>query len=241
MRKKIIDLVLSYPGNYRKVLEKIRKQEWAPSQCHNFKCTVIGDKDYPECYYRLQYPPLVLFYEGHLDLLDTKTLSVVGSREYDEYSYRMTRKLVTCINEKVVIVSGLARGIDTVAHQSAKQTIGILGCGLDVPYPKSNTQLIHHMKKEQLVLSEYPPGTKPLKHHFPWRNRLIVASSKVLWVMSAKFKSGTMHSVNEAISLNNDIYCLPHPYDSEFGDGCHLSINQGAMVLTKETILEGVI
>ena len=241
MREKIIDLVLSYPGQYQRVLRKINNKEWASPKKHDFRCVVIGDKDYPACYYRLQYPPLVLFYEGHLNLLDHDTLSVVGSREFDPYSFEMTKKLVSMVSNKKVIVSGLAKGIDTIAHQSAQQTVGILGCGLDIAYPRSNRRLIDYMKQNQLVISEYPFGTAPLKHHFPWRNRLIVASSKVLWVMSARFKSGTMHSVNEAITLNNEIYCLPHPFDSPLGEGCHLSINQGAMVLTKEIVLEGVV
>lgn len=239
MREKLINLSIYHKGNYNKILRAISNREWVSPQKTQFKTVVIYDKEYPKSYYRLQYPPLVLFYEGNIDLYNHSCISVVGSRSLDTYSEKTTRQLVDMIKQKYVIVSGCAKGIDSIAHQSAisnGQTIGILGCGLDIVYPKSNQKLIEIIKQKHCLVSEFPDGVGPLKHHFPWRNRLIAASSPILWVMSGMIKSGTMHTINQAMELDNEIYALPHPYQSELSGAPHLSINQGATLLNKEVI-----
>lgn len=242
MRQRLIDLVLFHQGNYRKVLKAFRKREWAPPQKTNFKTVVIHDDAYPACFYRLQYPPLVLFYEGNLNLLNLPTLSVVGSRVLDDYSIRVTQDYVKLVSHNFVIVSGCAKGIDTIAHTEAIQnkgkTVAFLGCGLDIAYPRCNVSLIQEIKENHLCISEFPENCPPLKHHFPWRNRLIAASSQSLWVMSAMLKSGTMHTVEMAMELNNQIYGCPHPIDSQLGEGIAKCINDGALYLTKELVLD---
>lgn len=239
MREKLINLAIYHKGNYNKILKAISTKKWVSPQMTQFKTVVIYDKFYPKSYYRLQYPPLVLFYEGNIDLYNHPCISVVGSRTLDLYSERTTTQLVDIIKKKYVIVSGCAKGIDTIAHQSALnggKTIGILGCGLDILYPKCNHSLIETIKQKHCLVSEFPDGVQPLKHHFPWRNRLIAASSHSLWVMSGKIKSGTMHTINQAMELDNEIYALPHPYQSELSGAPHLSVNQGATLLNKEVI-----
>lgn len=236
MRNYLIDIAVYFKGDYRRMLQAIKSKEIVPKAKIKYETLVIGDKQYPKAFYRLQYPPLVLFYQGQLKLLDTYCVSVVGSRKIDNYTKEMMENILKKIVPYTTIVSGCAKGVDALAHHLAHKTIGILGCGIDVNYPACNQRLINHLRKHQLVLSEYPPKVPPLKHHFPWRNRLVAALSSECLVMAATLKSGTIHTVNQAISMNSTIYCLPHRYDSPFGQGCHDTINQGAMVLTNELL-----
>lgn len=233
MREKLISLALKVKGEYSLMMKCLPQLDKIKTSAYSGQVTVLGDVDYPECFYQLQYPPLVLFYKGDLSLYKEPTISIIGSRQLDEYSKTMTSRCIQFIKDDFVIVSGLAKGIDGLAHQEAKRSIGILGCGIDVIYPKQNKDLFNQV---DCIISEYPPTVQPMKHHFPWRNRLIAASSEHLWVMSGVLKSGTMHTVNQASNMNVNIYCLPHPFDSKLGQGVAHTINQGAMVLTKEII-----
>lgn len=236
MRNYLINLAIHFKGDYRKMLKAIKHQQTVPKYSCLYNTLVIGDKQYPSMFYRLQYPPLVLFYQGDLNLLNSDCLSVVGSREIDEYTIKMTCLILKDLVSVKTIVSGCAMGVDALAHTLAHKTIGVLGCGIDINYPKVNQSLINFLRQNQLVLSEYPPGVPPLKHHFPWRNRLVAALSQDLMVMAATAKSGTMHTINQAMEMDSTIYCLAHPYDSPLGQGAHLTINQGALVITDELI-----
>ena len=146
----------------------------------------------------------------------------------------MTARLCRANQDKIV-VSGLAKGADAQAHRCALQTgtIGVLGCGLDVIYPKENEKLIKEMKLNHLVLSEYPEGVKPMKHHFPWRNRIIAALSDHIVAVQAQMKSGTATTVMQAIELSKMVYCVPYPLDFEDGQGCNQLISQGAQILLR--------
>ena len=238
MREKIKDIAIVCGGNYNKIVKMLqRKVTVKPQKCTS-NYVIYGEKEYPQCFYRLQYPPLVLFYYGKLELLNNNCIAVVGSRDCDDYSIKQTRWLIESLGKQTVVVSGLAKGIDTIAHQSSKQTVAILGCGIDRVYPACNRALYEDIKKNHLLISEFPNDTKPLKYHFPWRNRLIAASSKRLFVMSASLKSGTMHTAHEAMKMDSELYCLPYPIDNVNGEGCHLLINEGATVLTKEVVMD---
>lgn len=241
MREKVKDLAIVYQGNRKRIIEAIEKEEWVKPQNCPCNYVVYGDENYPKSFYRLQDAPLVLFYEGDITLFNQPCLSVVGSRVLDEYSLEVTNECLSLVAPHFVLVSGCAKGIDTLVHRAGikhNKTIGILGCGLDVIYPKCNQDLIEEIKKNHCLVSEFPPCTLPRKFHFPWRNRLIAASSPILWVMSGKIKSGTMHTVNCAMELDSDIYGCPHPFNSEFSLAPHQSINDGALILTKENILD---
>ncbi len=133
-------------------------------------------------------------------------------------------------------MSGLARGIDGQAHRSAldQHTIAVIGCGLDVVYPKEHASLYAVMRKKQLIISEYPNGTKPYAYHFPWRNRIIAALSEAVIVVEARRRSGSLLTVNEALELDIPVYCVPHAYLDEAGTGCNLLISQGANILVDE-------
>lgn len=162
-------------------------------------------------------------------------IAVVGSRDMSDYGKACTKEVVDELNVKYGIVSGLAKGIDGCAHSYAllqqRSTIAIIGCGLDVCYPKENEKLYASIKKFGLILSEYPYGTKPFAHHFPWRNRIIACLSKCVIVIEAKQRSGTMITVNEALNLGKDIYCFPYRYFDSYGTGCNWLISQGCNII----------
>lgn len=198
------------------------------------KYVTIVDVNYPKQCKELQYPPWVLFYKGDITLLKRACVSIVGSRQMNDYGALITTQIATNLAKRYVLVSGLAKGIDALVHEigvSHGKTIGVLGCGLGYVYPKCNQNLYDVMASEHLLLSEYPTFVSPKKWYFPWRNRIIAALSKKCIVTQARCKSGTMLTVNEAITLNRDVYCVPYPLGEEAGSGCNLLIQQGAQII----------
>ena len=133
----------------------------------------------------------------------------------------------------LTVVSGLAYGVDSIAHKTAiesgHRTIAVLGSGIDVCYPSINTKLYEEIKEKHLVLSEYPPGVSPDQGNFPVRNRIISALSKCLLVTEAKIRSGTMSTVGVSLALGRDILCLPSINLGE--SGTNLCIKQGAILV----------
>lgn len=195
----------------------------------------IYDEAYPKEFHALRFPPWVIFYEGNLSLLEKRKVSIVGARDSIPYGEKWTKEIVRTLKDRYVFVSGLAKGIDACVHEEAilsnGNTIGIIGQGLGSVYPKSNQALYDVMRKDHLILTEYPHYVGVRKHHFPWRNRLIASLGEVLFVSQARQKSGTMLTVNEAIQLSKDIYCLAYPFEHPEGEGCHQLIEQGANIL----------
>lgn len=214
------------------------------SQSHFF---TILDRVYPPYLKEIFNPPVGLFYSGDLTLLHEPCIAIVGARTYSGYGKRMAEKIIpTLVKEKIVIVSGLARGTDTYAHQLAMRsrgkTIGVIGCGLDVVYPKENHRMQEHMMKEHLVISEYPAGSKPLSHHFPERNRIIAGVSQGTCVIEAKKQSGSLITAQLALESGRDVFALPGQADFELSEGCHELIQQGAKCIWKsQHIIEEMI
>ncbi|MBR5290247.1 MAG: DNA-protecting protein DprA [Erysipelotrichaceae bacterium] len=230
MRNKIAAYAQKYQGDWSKIAKAISSDEHADSIDVNGTFVTIVDAEYPDCFRKLRFPPWIIYYEGDLSLLNQPSLAIVGSRELCLYASKVIERLVGANIEKV-IVSGLAKGADAKAHQCAKRTIGVLGCGLDVAYPKENSLLIQYMKTHQLVISEYPCGTLPMKHHFPWRNRLIAALSDHVVAVQAKIKSGTSTTIMHANELSKPVYCVPYSINDSQGEGCNYFIAQGAQIL----------
>lgn len=230
LKAQLIAYAIKYNGEYHQIRKAIiQNEQWQPVT--NPQCITILDENYPNQLFQLEYPPFVLFYEGDLTLMNDRCIAIIGSRNVCAYGEMWTRKIVEALRSRYVIVSGMAKGVDAIAHEEAFKTIGVLGCGIDVCYPKQNAALYQKMKEQQLLISEYPPHTKPLAHHFPWRNRIIAALSKHVIVTQAAYRSGTMHTVNEALALGLEISCIPYPLGSEKGEGCNLLISQGANIL----------
>lgn len=221
-------------GDWEKIGEKIKNGDSVQSFYIEEKYVTILDKEYPLSLRRLRYPPWVIFYEGDLSLLNKPMVSIVGSRKSTEYGERVTKEIARALSKDFVLVSGLAVGIDTIVHEIGilnGKTIGVLGSGMGNIYPKCNSHLIDTMKKKHLVISEYPSHTQAKRHHFPWRNRLIAALGDFCVVTQATYKSGTMLSVNEALELSKEVYCVPYPIGEEAGNGCNLLIQQGAQII----------
>ena len=230
----LISYAIKYDGDYNKILSAISKKEDIEKiECQN--CFTIFDDIYPKELLELKYPPFVLFYKGDLSLLSKKKVSVVGSRIPCNYAIKSTIDLVKSLNN-YVIVSGLAKGIDAIAHDNASNTIGIIGCGIDYVYPYCNMHLYKKLEKQGLILSEYPNSIKPLAYHFPFRNRIIAALSKTVYIMQSSLKSGTMTTVSQALELGREIKVLPYDiYCKEGLNNNHL-IQEGASIIEYDEI-----
>jgi DNA processing protein len=253
-REIIIYLAIKYQGNWNKIYQAIKEKEMVNeddvltkvSSLHCQTVTIVDDA-YPESLKKIYKPPFVLFYYGHLEWLlsSERLLAIVGTRQPSVYGQdmaaRMTKELVT---EGIAIVSGLAKGIDTISHQSALQqggqTIGVLGSGIDVCYPPENRELMDVMKRDHLVLSEYPPHVKPHPEHFPWRNRIIAGLAQALFVVEAKKRSGNLITVGYALYLGKDVFVLPHHANSD--NSTNRLIKDGAILVeNSDDILEYLI
>ncbi len=239
----------TYSGDYQKIynalenkvpinnveLQEIKKQ----LTC---KYTTMMSPDYPESLKHIEYPPFVLYYYGNLDIINTKTIGVIGMRLPSCYGKDATSMFVRDLVKKdYTIVSGMALGIDAIAHNNAidhfGKTIAVLGSGIDYCYPRKNRFLYDIIKKEHLVVSEYPNNTVPQKWNFPRRNRIIAGLSNELLVCEAKEKSGTMITVGFALDQGKNIFCIPSGIDGNIG--CNKLIQQGAKLVNKiEDILE---
>jgi DNA processing protein len=203
----------------------------------NLKCNYVTlfDDEYPLCFKKVFRPPFVLFYYGNLSLCQNfhNCLAVVGSRECTNYGIESTQKLIKDAAKKYTIVSGLALGIDAIAHRSAidngGSTIAILGSGIDYVYPKENYDLYLEIKKNHLLMSEYPNSTIPKPTYFPKRNRIIAMIARAILVTEAYPKSGTLITVSCALSGGKDVLAVPYPigYNSE----CNRIIKDGGFLV----------
>ncbi len=235
-REKLIALAIKYKGNYRMLYEALRKGEDAPMP-KDVAAITIFDKDYPKRLRELALPPLVLFYRGDRRLIKEEMVAVIGSRKMEDYASRATKDLVSSLKKRYTVISGLALGVDGMAHHCAltHKTIGVIGCGIDRIYPAANKELYEAMSKRHLIISEYPGDIAPRAEHFPFRNRIIAALATKVFVMQASLRSGTFITVNEAIELDREIYALPYDIYDEAGKGTNLLIEEGArMILPDE-------
>ncbi len=226
-------LAVRYEGNWQKIAAAVKRDEQIILPVKDTFITIM-DREYPECLRELAYPPWVLFYEGDISLLQKPMVSVVGSRRLIPYGRKMTELVSSVLAEKYTVVSGMAKGADACAHSAAMKkgrTVGVIGSGLGTSYPKENLALYKEMRKTQLIISEFPHDTGVRKHHFPWRNRILAALGSRIFVTQAEEKSGTMITVNEALELAKDVYCVPYPFASREGKGCSRLIAEGAMIL----------
>ncbi|AOS71617.1 DNA-processing protein DprA [Streptococcus gordonii] len=192
----------------------------------------ILDDIYPWDLSEIYNPPALLFYQGNIDLLELPKVAVVGSRDSSKLGNQSVQRIIKELNNELIIVSGLARGIDTAAHMAALQnggrTIAVIGTGLDVFYPKANKKLQSYIGKNHLVLSEYGPGEQPLKFHFPERNRIIAGLCRGVIVAEAKMRSGSLITCERAMEEGRDVFAIPGSILDGKSDGCHHLIQEGA-------------
>lgn len=205
------------------------------------------DKQYPPLLKHIFQPPWALFAKGDVSLLEKEPkIAVVGSRQATSYGQNAIRLLLPRLIEKgVLIVSGLAKGIDTMAHEctinNEGKTVAVIAGGLYHIYPKENRKLALEMMEKQLVLSEYPPDTKPERWHFPIRNRIISGLSVGTLLIEAKKQSGSLITANYALNEGREVFSLPGSIFNPFSNGTNELIQQGAKLITKaEDILEEI-
>lgn len=197
---------------------------------------VLEDDFYPEELALSEDPPVVLYTIGKIELLEKNLVGIVGARKHTNYGSRVCKDLVSSLmNYDVTIVSGMALGIDTIAHKTTLEhegcTIAVLGNGIDTYYPRSNYTLWNDIKNKGLILSEYPPGTPAYAGNFPQRNRIIAYLCKSLLVIEAKEKSGSLITARVAAESGKDVFAVPGNIDSIYSKGTNRLISDGAFPL----------
>lgn len=195
------------------------------------------EESYPDRLRPLGDAPLGMFVKGKMPPEGKPSVGIVGARGCTPYGKMMAERFGGELGEKgIAVISGMARGIDGHAQEAALKrggaSFGVLGCGADVCYPAHHRRLYEALGEQGGILSEYPPGTPPLPHHFPLRNRLIAALSDVLLVIEAREKSGSLITVDLALEQGKDVLALPGRVGDALSAGCLGLIRQGAGVLT---------
>ena len=206
----------------------------------------LESKFYPERLKNIYNPPKQLYCLGNLELLNYKeTIAIIGSRNYSSYGKKAANDFsFNLAKNNFCVVSGLARGIDSFAHIAALnakgKTIAVLGSGLDNIYPKENINLAKRIvENDGLIISEYELGSKPLKQHFPARNRIISGLSDGVLVIEATKNSGTNITVDFALEQGKDVFVVPGNIYSVTSDGTNFLIKEGAIpVVSYKNILE---
>lgn len=199
---------------------------------NRFPSFSILDDVYPLELKQMYNPPVLLFYKGNVELLSEPKLAVVGARKASKDGTAAVKKVIKELQNRFVIVSGLARGIDTAAHiaslKNGGKTIAVIGCGLDTYYPNENRELQDYIAKHHLILSEYEAGQPPLKFHFPERNRIIAGLARGIIVAEAKLRSGSLITCERALEEGRDVFAIPGSILEGKSDGCHHLIQEGA-------------
>ena len=208
--------------------------QWLQADTHSI--VAYGTEDYPELFKQIKGAPLLLFVNGNIDALHLPSLAIVGSRNPTrggtENALEFSRHLA---RNGYAIVSGLAQGIDTAAHRGALDadgtTVAFLGHGIDRVYPAENHELAHQIAATGALVSEYPLGATPDKHHFPERNRLISGLSMGALVVEAARRSGSLITARLAAEQGREVFAIPGSIHNPLARGCHELIRQGAKLV----------
>lgn len=197
----------------------------------------VDDSDYPKKLMPYDHKPYYLFYKGRLPDESKPVMAMVGARACSDYGRKIARKMSKELSEKgVQVISGMARGIDTYSALGALEgmspTFAVLGCGVDICYPTENIELYNDILKNGGIISEYPPGDKPLPWHFPQRNRIISGLSDKIVVVEAKEKSGSLITVEWGLEQGKDIMAVPGRIGEKLSSGCNRLIKAGAGIIT---------
>lgn len=220
-------------------------KEWEKMKEQGIWMCLYEEKVYPEKLKQLSDCPYALFGKGSLPQPELTSVAIVGARHCTKYGELYAASFGERLAEAgVQVISGLARGIDGAGHRGALEgggkTYAVLGCGVDVCYPREHIGLyVDLLEHGGGILSELPPGTQPMAYHFPMRNRIISGLSDCVLVMEAKEKSGSLITADMALEQGRDVWALPGPVNSELSKGCHQLIRQGAGILiSPELFLE---
>ena len=220
-------------------------QELIPAQAAGIRLLTWDEPEYPQRLREIYDPPPLLYVRGNIELLNRHLISIVGSRRPTPYGNRMAEKLARDLADRgLVIVSGLARGIDSCAHKGALSTptgatIGVLGCGIDVVYPKENKKIFAEMEKRGAIISEFAMGTFPGPQNFPIRNRIISGMSVGVVVVEGAQYSGSLITARLAMEFGREVYGVPGNATQPTSFGPNQLIKQGAKLVTSwEDVIE---
>ncbi len=196
-----------------------------------------NNKIYPKLLSEIVDAPLAIYVLGNLPKEEDILISIIGSRKCSEYGITMAYKLSKDLSKNnITIVSGMAKGIDSIAHKGAMssggKTVAILGCGIDICYPAQNYNLRNEIIENGCIISEYPPGTPPMQCYFPARNRIISGLSRAIIVVEASIKSGTIITVEQALEQGRDVFAVPGNANSKLSEGTNNLIKQGAPLVS---------
>jgi len=212
------------PEDGARVLEQLRTMD--------ARVILAGDPDFPASLEEIPEPPSVLYVWGELSLLTRPSVAFVGSRDHSSYGAEAARVLAGAVAQRAVVVSGMARGIDAIAHTAALDaggtSIGVLGNGFGVIYPAANRALYDRMVAHGCLVTEHPPGERPHAGSFPKRNRLISGLSRAVVVVEADVKSGALVTADCGLAQGRPILAVPGPIMSRTSTGCNKLIQQGA-------------
>jgi DNA processing protein len=193
---------------------------------------------YPELLRHIHNPPIVLYLKGKLSSLQKPGIGIVGSRAATDYGKNIAYSFAHGLAQQgFAIISGLALGIDAEAHRGAigagGATIAVLGCGVDMQYPRENAKLYREIPEKGALLSEYPLGTPPESFRFPARNRIISGLARGVMVVEASKRSGSLITANHALEQGREVFAIPGRVDSVKSAGAHLLLQQGAKLVQK--------
>jgi DNA processing protein len=212
-------------------------------------CISRADKNYPNRLHDLYDPPERLYIDGDLGLLKIPMIAIVGSRKASAEGLKNAATFAQELSQAgLLIISGLARGVDGVAHQATLKlgpnhfTIAVCGAGVDVIYPKEHVALASSIRNQGLLVSELPMGAPPKSCHFPRRNRLIAALALGVVVIEASERSGSLITARLAAEMGREVFALPGSIRSPVSNGCNLLIQQGAkLVRNPKEVLEELV
>jgi len=201
----------------------------------------LDDSDYPTLLAHIADPPVLLWIRGNIEALSYPMLAVIGTRRPSDYGMAVTKKLTAELVEAgLCIVSGLAYGIDAIAHETTLRaqglTVAVLGSGINRIYPGAHRALAYRILEQGgCILSEFPPGTKPEAGNFPVRNRVVSGLCKGTLVIETKGEGGSMITARLALEQNREVFAIPHRVDAPQGQGCNLLIQQSGAKLVTQT------
>lgn len=226
---------------------KKAEEEYSFIEKHNITPLVYSMEDYPARLKNCADAPLLLYYKGNTNLNAAKTLAIVGTRKCTDYGKEVTRKIVSDLaGTDILVLSGLAYGIDIVAHQSALEnglpTVGVLGHGLNTIYPAQHKSTAKKMLEQGGLLTEYKSSDKMSSYNFPERNRIVAGMSDAVVVIESTVDGGAIITANIAASYHRDVFAIPGRVNNKVSAGCNYLIktNQAALIETADDLLEAM-
>ncbi len=249
-REMLIYFSVKYEGDWQKIYQAIiGKQTVEPEELKRVISPVVSnvvtmvDPEYPKELLHATNCPFVLYYYGDLSLISDpdSCIAVIGSRENSAYGKNVTEEIVSGIADHLVIISGMAKGIDSIAMRTALanggHVVAVLGSGIDYCYPARNQDLYDELKRHHLIISEYPLRVEPKPQNFIDRNRIIACLPHAILVTEAKYRSGTLSTVTDGLQFGKDVLCVPHHANTE--SLCNRLLKEGAgLVENSEDVLD---